>query len=169
MSADLPTCRPAYPPTILLLVYVYVRWRTYWSRPANLRTHPIFILCNVYVGPYKCRPADLPTCPQASSNYRATIERWLRTPTNKLVPTCRPTDPPLIQYSVMYMLAHISADLPTFRLHLLGKMAIELLWIIFLFKCRPADLPTILFTFFVYERAYISKWPLSYYEIYIYI
>ena len=35
------------------------------------------------------------------------------------------------------------------------------------FKCRPADLPTILFRFFVYERAYISKWPLSYYEIYI--
>ena len=29
--------------------------------------------------------------------------------------------------------------------------------------CRPADLPTILFRFFVYRRAYISKWPLSYY------
>ena len=87
---------------------------------ADLPTHrptPYSILCNVYVGPYKCRPADLPTC----------------------------------------------------RLHLLGKMAIELLWIIFLFKCQPADLPTILFRFYVYERAYISKWPLSYYEIYIFI
>ena len=158
-GADLPT----HPIFILCNVHVYVG-------PYLVPTCRLAPRRRVITGPLLkdsvelkqtnwCRHAhisgDLPTCrPPYYIVLGLCICVMASTPANILEPTCRPT---LIQYFVMYMLVHISADLPTCRLHLLGKMAIEVLWLICLFKCRPADLTA---------RSYYSY---EHYARYIYI